>query len=163
MLRRTKKGSNKEVPTFDQSKTDTPPLKDAHFCRAVEDEYGRVFDLLVESKGYLARHPRPAAAVPAEDRTFVIRQEMRITARLAAAMAWLMMARAVFAGEVQGDATALDIVDPFDLAGCCLDTQGHQDDRLPGRLRDLLKRSYLAYVKIVEMDSKVRGQLQVVH
>lgn len=141
----------------------TASILDTRFSRAIEAEYGRVFELLVESEGYMARRPRPAAAVPAEHRTMVIRQEMRITARLAAAMAWLMMARAMTVGEVPENTELLGDVDPFDLAPCCLDTQGHQDDRLPRRLRDLLRRSYQAYVKIVEMDSQVRGHGQPVH
>ena len=141
----------------------SPSCLDGRFSQAVEAEYGRVYDLLVESEGYLARRPRLATAVPAEDRSFVVRQEMRITTRLAAAMAWLMMARAVTAGEIPDHPDALEEVDPFDLATCCLDTQDHQDDRLPKRLRDLLRRSYLAYIKIVEMDSQVRGQSQTLH
>lgn len=131
----------------------------------VDTAYEKVFELLLEQEDYLTSgdNSRPLTMLPAAERLYVINQEMRIAARLGAALAWLLMARAMAEGDVESSPTTLDVVDPFDLAGCCLDTRAHRDTRLPSRLQDLLGQSHQIYLKIVEMDGQVRGALQASH
>lgn len=143
------------------NRTDTIDI--THDVNAAYDE---VFHLLLEQEDYLTSgdNSRPLQSLPAIERLFVINQEMRITARLGAALAWLLMVRAVTDGDADAsDVTALDHVDPFDLATCCLDTKAHRDHRLPDRLRDLLSQSHDIYLKIIEMDGQVRGATQTAH
>lgn len=119
----------------------------------VNAAYRAVFDLMLESENYLVSDLRSEAVdLPPTDRIFVIRQEMRITARLASAMAWLMSRKAAASGEI-GPQDAVYHQDPFEEAACCLDTACHDDDRLPDRARDLLEQSYRLYVQVVEMHS----------
>ncbi len=151
-----------EAPV-DNNKQDAP--LDRAMRQRVEQTYDEVCFLLLESEDYLTSGPnsRPTRGLAANDRLFMINQEMRITARLGAALAWLMMARAIGSGEVLDRTTALDDVDPFELADCCLDVQAHRDTRLPNRLRDLLRQSHQLYLRVVEMDGLFRARAQAVH
>lgn len=146
-----------------------PALSEADFEAAVDEAYDAVLALLVESESYLSKNltervdPPTINGLAVHDRAFVISQKMRITTRLSSAMAWLLMRRAVEAGEIAEDAPLAEAVDPFDNASCCLDTDAHADGRLSRKLRELLDRSYRLYVRVVEMDTAMRGDPALAH
>lgn len=131
---------------------------DAPSIQHIEAAYSETLDLLNESEAYiLDRRERQKGHVNARDRVFIIRQEMRITTRLASAMAWLMMRRAVETGEVAAHDDLVDRCDPFHEAACCLGVDGMDDHRVCDKLSELLKKSYAMYARVIEMDTAFRG------
>src|SRR3546814_13673056 len=67
------------------------------------------FTLLVEARNYLteAQHRVPAA-LPPQDRLVASCETMRLTSRLVQVMAWLLVQKAVHAGEIEDT----DVDDP---------------------------------------------------
>ena len=72
-------------------------------------------------------------------------------ARLSQVMAWLLVRRAVTAGEIaEVDAVGED----YRLGGheVCLDSAMHADQNLPPKVRSLLDRSYRLYQRVARLD-----------
>jgi len=144
--------------TFERrlSRTDAPSIDH------IEAAYSETLDLLNASEAYIQnRREHHQDALDAQDRIFIIRQEMRITTRLASVMAWLMMQRAIESGEVKAHDDLVDQCDPFNEADCCLMEEETTDHRVPARLSELLEQSYAMYARIVQMDTAIRGNQMV--
>ena len=137
-------------------------MDDAVTWSAIHATYQETLTLLSESETRIKdRRQKPCRMVAASDRVFVIQHEMRITARLASAMAWLMMQRAVEEGEVAHDDQIVVDLDPFDEANCCLEQRAEDDHRLCEGLKDLLQRSYDVYCRVIAMDTALRSDQMV--
>ncbi len=82
-------------------------------------------------------------------------ETMRLSARLMHVMAWLLVQRAVHAGEI-GPEQAREA--PHRLGGraVCFASGGEGSGALPARLRELLRRSRKLYQRVARLDEMVR-------
>lgn len=113
--------------------------------------YGEAMSLLVEARDYLA-HAEPAerSALAPLARLAMCAETTRLSERLTRIMAWLLMQRAVHAGEISREA-ALD--QPLAAHVVCMDGV---EAGLPPRLADLLGRSRRLYVRVARLDELAR-------
>ena len=115
-----------------------------------------------ESRDYIAyqlprdREPlEPAAQIAASC------EAMRITARLTQIMSWLLIQRAVEAGEIAPEVASepdnrlggQDVCDPLEAGPLALSEI--QDQALPPRLDELLGRSLTLYQRVARLDSQL--------
>lgn len=120
--------------------------------------YDEAFDLLVEARDYLTyREPLDRQAQIAFDLRLAQNCEaFRLTSRLTQVMAWLLVQKAVHAGEISPLEAANE---EHRLAGqsVCL---AHSADeiKLPPGLRSLLDRSYQLYTRVERLDAQVADQ-----
>jgi len=117
--------------------------------------YGEAFSLLEEARDYLAeRQQRELEPLPPSVQLVVSCETMRLTTRLVQVMAWLLVQRAVQAGEIEaedadrperrlGGHDVCTKPGPWDLSG------------LPRRLRLLLDRSEALYNRVARLDEMV--------
>jgi len=115
--------------------------------------YDEASALLLETRDYMA-----GASILHWERPIVglihSRETTRITARVLHMMAWLMIQRAVHAGEIPPEAAAEE---RHRLAGreVCLDAGAENAPAMPDRLRDLLARSWRLYQRIARLDEMI--------
>ena len=122
--------------------------------------FGKTFDetltLLSQARDYVAASvgDRPAGRT-AEDQLRFARETMRVTARLTQVMAWLLIQKAVHAGEITPRQAASD---DHRLAGqgICTDHDEADHAGLPLGLQALLARSHALYVRVSRLDELVR-------
>lgn len=121
--------------------------------------YDEAYTLLVEARDYLAyREPIDRRALAVDARLSANCEAMRLTSRLTQVMAWLLLQKAVHAGEVTaGEA----VKDENRLAGqtVCLNEEADRE-RLPPRLLSLLDRSYRLYRRVERLDGMVAEAAQ---
>ena len=86
------------------------------------------------------------------------REALRLTTRLSQVLAWLLVRRAVAAGELTVLEAATDERWHLGSARICRDRSGLEIDGLPNSLRDMLERSYQLYVRVARLDELVRRQ-----
>jgi regulator of CtrA degradation len=114
--------------------------------------YDEAMTLLVEARDYLsAREGGERHSPDAEGRLVMNREAMRVTSRLTQVMAWLLLQRAVHEGEIDSN-EAMRPENRLDGHSVCL---FQADDRLPGRLNQLLDRSYRLYTRIDRLDKQM--------
>jgi regulator of CtrA degradation len=116
--------------------------------------YDEAFDLTVEARDYFAGSGQ-ADSRRLEDREKLIAscESMRITSRLIQVMAWLMMQRALYEGEIDFEEACAEY-NRLSGGGVCLDNHSEMDETLPSRLRSLLARSYRLYLRIDRLDQQ---------
>jgi len=118
--------------------------------------YDEAVELLVETRNYIT-YMDPAAKDdrPALERLQISAETMRVTARLAQVMAWMLAQKAAAAGEI----SALEASGPTfsvpDDPTCLAETEIGADD-LPARLVQLLSRSRRLYVRVRHLNAMVR-------
>jgi regulator of CtrA degradation len=117
--------------------------------------YDEAFTLLVEARNYLteAQHRVPAA-LPPQDRLVASCETMRLTSRLVQVMAWLLVQKAVHAGEIEDT----DVDDPKRRLGgheICAEPGPWDVSGLPKGLRGLLDRSLALYNRVARLDEMV--------
>lgn len=111
--------------------------------------------LLIDARDYVARHESvEVAQLALTSRLLVSRETLRITSRLTQVMAWLLVQKAVFAGEMSR-ADAAGPAHRLAAHNLCLDTEGGRFDGVPPRLGALLERSYRLYARIARLDALV--------
>ncbi|MGE3771022.1 MAG: DUF1465 family protein [Bdellovibrionales bacterium] len=115
-------------------------------------------ELLTQAKNYMTyqeRKEREAASLSVGLR--IGYHQTRITARLMHSLAWLLGHKAVAAGEL--DAEELEAAN-WQLGGGieCIETNGHDDERLPKGLRELLERSHSYYMRIARLEQMLKTQ-----
>ncbi len=124
------------------------------FSRTYDDAIG----LLQEARIYLGGAGRAdLRALSVSDRLLYSCESARLTARLTQIMAWLLLQRALFAGEVSrdwirthhGDMIGHDI---------CLAQDADHVERLPGPLRTLMARSESLYRRAQHLHELVLQQ-----
>ena len=117
----------------------------------IESLFEETLGLLAEARDYAARSLAEGGQRPLDERLRVQREQFRVTARLAHALAWLLYRKAMAADEPEiaagGEATGLD------GGEACLDRRSLKDGSLPKGLRGLLRRSYALYRRIQRLDA----------
>ncbi len=116
--------------------------------------YSRTYDealgLVAEALDY-ARDSRQPSPQPAAKSLLRSLESLRLTTRLTQIMAWLLLQRAVHAGELSPDEAAA----PSNRLGgrkVCCDRCGERMQDVPEGLRDLLLRSRKLYQRIARLD-----------
>ena len=131
---------------------DTRPT--AFFSRT----YDEAMRLVEDARGYLASlEPIERRSLAVPERLRLCTETMRMTARLTQVMAWLLVQRAVFAGEItRADALSQQEI----LAGVRVCMDGGEEDwqGLPRRLVALLDKSHRLYVRVARLDELARRQ-----
>jgi regulator of CtrA degradation len=117
--------------------------------------YDEALGLLVEARDYLAhKEPSERRAVAVGDRLIINCEAMRVTSRLTQVMAWLLIQKAVDAGELSPvEATA----EQHRLSGqeVCRQRDAFGPIEMPNGLRSLLDRSYRLYERVERLDAMV--------
>ncbi len=110
-----------------------------------------------ESRDYLTHHDRAERAkMTPEAQLWASCETMRLTARLTQIMAWLLVQKAVHAGELsRADAAASE----HRLSGqeVCESTGCIEDVVLQPKLMELLDRSHRLYQRVARLDSMLDG------
>lgn len=122
--------------------------------------YDEAMGLLVESRDYLADvEPKDRAHMTIDARLAMNCEAMRLTSRLTQVMAWLLIQKAVHAGELTAEQAAEDA---HRLSGqsVCHIRADWPSGGLPPRLQALLDRSYLLYCRIERLDALVAASVQ---
>jgi len=81
-------------------------------------------------------------------------EALRVTSRLTHCLAWVMVHKAIQAGELSPDA-AYDPENRLSGESVCLAKGGEENPRLPGRLRHLLGASRALYVRLARLDARM--------
>lgn len=114
--------------------------------------FDEALDLLVEARNYIAARERANKRERQPLLQLVVSCEtMRLTARLTQVMAWLLVQKAVHAGEM----TAEEAARPEHRLGgqeVCTSRESWGDLALPAPLEDLLDRSYNLYARVARLD-----------
>ena len=113
--------------------------------------YDEAMSLLLEARNYLRHRQSDALGMAAVDRLKLTREAFRVTSRLTQVMAWLMLRRAVIAGEIADE----DARQPERrLAGqdVCLADADDLGDWLPAGMGGLLARSRALYERVERLD-----------
>lgn len=124
------------------------PAATAFFAKT----YDEAMALLVETRDYVAQGAaadRRTSAVA--DGVRMSGEILRVTARLTQITAWLLVQKAVHAGELSPAEAARD-ERRLGGHGVCLDRAMHDSERIPPRLRGLLDRSHRLYVRVARLD-----------
>jgi regulator of CtrA degradation len=125
-----------------------------HYVAFFDGTYREGLELLESARDYLADPDSSAFADQRAVMQLVVSCEtMRLTARMAQIMSWLLMQRALFAGEVtlaeaSRPENRLGSADVCGVRGPWIDT----DIALPDRLRELLDSSLDLYSRIARLD-----------
>lgn len=108
-----------------------------------------------EARDYVAYQERTdLAELDPAGRLVASSESMRMTARLTHIVAWLMVQKAVHAGEM----TREEATDPHCRLGgqaVCRQNKPVADVPLPQRLVDLLDRSHQLYERVVRLDALI--------
>jgi regulator of CtrA degradation len=106
-----------------------------------------------EARDYLTHaEPRDREHLTPNDRMLASCEAMRLTSRLTQVMAWLLVQKAVHAGEMTREEA---IAPEFRLAGqsVCEDTTPPVEGTLQPRLAELLERSLNLYQRVARLDA----------
>jgi regulator of CtrA degradation len=128
------------------------PQPTAFFSKTYDEALG----LLEEAKSYfVVLEPLERRGLGVPERLKLCTETMRMTARLTQIMAWLIMQRAVHAGEVTRAEALTDTVTLADV-GVCMEQADSGWDGLPRRLVGLLDRSQRLYLRVARLDELAR-------
>ncbi len=117
--------------------------------------YDEAYALLIEARHYVELEaPRPGEWSQPILGLVHSQEAMRVTARLAYIMAWLLAKRAVHAGEITPEESAAPRW-RLDGRELCLEMGGELSPEMPARLRELLTRSRNLYIRIARLDDMV--------
>ena len=115
--------------------------------------YDEARDLLVDARDYLVTTQNIQFALPTRELVHCM-ETLRLTTRLTQIMAWLILQRALHAGEV----TMADVLAPANRLGArdiCQTSGGEATAELPAILRELLSRSRKLYQRIARLDEMI--------
>jgi len=119
----------------------------------LDGTYREALALTREARDYVALQERfDRAGLDPELQLVASCESLRITARLTQVMAWLLLQRAVHAGEVAAEAARA----PEHRLGAqeiCATTEAEEQAALPQRLRELLARSGELYQRVSRLDA----------
>ncbi|MCH7937043.1 MAG: DUF1465 family protein [Proteobacteria bacterium] len=130
----------------------------AQLAKFIDRTYGETLQLLEEARDYSVHDWKEESDhLPAIETIQVNKERMRLTARLSVIMAWLMVHKAVSAGEMtpaqaQSDTYHLTAHD------VCLPGDSAEELKLPDRLKRLLNRSFELYGRVSKMDRMAQRQ-----
>jgi regulator of CtrA degradation len=106
-----------------------------------------------EARDYLTHgEPRQREHMTPNDRMLASCESMRLTSRLTQVMAWLLVQKAVHAGEMSREEAKAE---EFRLAGktVCEETKPPVEGSLQPRLAELLDRSHHLYQRVSRLDA----------
>ena len=115
--------------------------------------YDEALALTLSARDYLANQaPSERDSLAPEARMIACCETMRLTARLTGVMAWLMVQRAVEAGEINRSET---VKKHYRLTGqeVCAASHPEAGKVLPPRFNSLLEQSDALYGRIARLDS----------
>jgi regulator of CtrA degradation len=126
---------------------------DADSVAFLHSTYEEALALTREARDYLADHePAERALLSPEARLVTCCESMRLTSRLTQVMAWLLVQRAVEAGEIERAEAAR----PGNRLGgqkVCAAAEPVADEVLPARLAALLDKSLALYTRVARLDA----------
>jgi regulator of CtrA degradation len=118
-----------------------------------DNTFEEALALAREARNYIVYQDTVEAAKldPAE-RLVVSCESMRVTARVGQIIAWLLVQKAVHAGELSRDKAAEA---PYRLSGqkICSASELIADEKIPLRLAELLERSHSLYTRVERLDA----------
>jgi regulator of CtrA degradation len=122
--------------------------------------YDETLGLLTDMRDYVAHvEARDRAGLTPVDSARLCCASLRVTARLAQIMAWLLSQKAVHAGEMSNG----DLVQrngPLAEIEICMNREEEGEiAALPNYFRDLLDRSHRLYIRVARLDDMVRRQV----
>ena len=134
-----------------------------HRVAAFDGTYHEVMDLLERARDF-ARTPRVAVGVgreagpetPALLRLEASCEALRVTSRLTHCLAWVLVHKAIHAGEL-APAAAYEPENRLSGGATCLAVGGEGNPGLPRRLRALLTASRVLYVRLARLDERMAG------
>ena len=126
----------------------------AFFNRTFDEAFG----LLVDARNYIAyEEPADRQSLDPLTRLMMSCEATRMTARLAYIMSWLMVRKAVFAGEITAD-EACGSERRLDGHETCLAEGFAHGSDFPPHFADLLEKSRRLYVRVSRLDELlIRG------
>ncbi len=121
----------------------------------IDKAYQEASDLLVEARDYVAGRPsEPAEQVLAPaDRLRLTAELSRVTRRLTEVMAWLLVQKAVAAGEITAAAAAETEAAALPTGGLGEVDPTQDIGNLPLAARGLIDRSRRLYAEVARLDS----------
>ena len=125
----------------------------------LDGPYREVMDLLEQARSHAERTRRTSSArrhVPSRSRTRASCEALRVTTRLSHCLAWLMVQKAIHAGELPPEA-ALDPDKRLDGHEVCTVTDAEQDPEISDELRSLLTRSRRLFERVSRLDDRIGG------
>ncbi|MGE4280835.1 MAG: DUF1465 family protein [Magnetospirillum sp.] len=121
--------------------------------------YDEAMTLMVEARNYVKYvELRERQQAEAMQGLRLSCEAMRVTSRLTQVMAWLLMQRAVHAGEVE-IAEALAETNRLSGYDVCLDQSHDNEDYLPRGLKSLLSRSLSLYQRVARLEHQMLQRL----
>ncbi len=128
---------------------------------AFDGTYREVMSLLEQARG-LALTPWFVVGVdqgagseaPALLRLEASCEALRVTSRLTHCLAWVLVHKAIHAGELSADA-AYEPANRLSGGPVCLAIGGEANPRLPKALRALLEASRVLYVRLARLDERM--------
>ncbi len=133
--------------------TETPPPTVAYFDNTFEEALA----LAREARNYIVYQDAVAVAkLEPAARLVVSCESMRVTARIWQIVAWLLVQKAVHAGELSRDQATQA---PYRLAGqrVCAVNELIADEKIPLRLAELLERSHSLYTRVERLDAMLES------
>ena len=129
-----------------------PDREPVYFDRTYRETMG----LLLEARDYMRfREPADRGAMPDNHRLAVNCEALRVTSRLTHIMAWLLVQKAVHAGEMTAAEAAAE---DHRLAGQSVCRERNAAGvAMPPALERLLERSYQLYARVERLDALVAG------
>ena len=115
--------------------------------------YEEAMKLACEARDYLAyQEPKDRAQLPPRARMVASCESMRVTARLTQVMAWLLVQKAVQAGEISREEASAE---KFRLSAhaVCEQEKPVEDQPLPPRLTELMQLSLGLYERVARLDA----------
>ncbi len=123
--------------------------------------YDETMALLIEAMNYAAYRSRDdQRLLPPDVQLQATLESLRVTSRLTQIMAWLLMQRAVQAGEITSQQAARPEFAIY-VVPACWDSDGPEDESLPMGLRSLLDRSHRLYHRALRLECQVNRSWQV--
>ena len=130
----------------------------AELCDSVaflDANYEEAVGLAVEARDYMAHQQGvDRSDHPPLERMAMSCAAMRVTSRLTQVMAWLLVQKAVQAGEMTREDAASE---PYRLAGheVCLDEGPLPDEPLPAAFATIDQRSRLLFERVARLDAMI--------
>ncbi len=123
----------------------------AFFGRTFEEALG----LVIEARDYVAgRLAFDRETIGLADQLICDCETLRLTSRLTHVMAWLLIQRAIHAGEIPAEEATTEINRLGGHSVCLVDDSATMA-RLPTRLQKLMSRSHHLFVRISRLDEMI--------
>lgn len=125
----------------------------------LDGPYREVMDLLEQARSHAERTRRRSVhtrRVASRSRARASCEALRVTTRLSHCLAWLMVQKAIHAGELPPEA-ALDPDKRLDGHDVCTVTDAEDDPDISPELRSLLTRSRRLFERVSRLDDRIGG------